>query len=815
MFKQFFSSVMLLTSLGFGFVQAQLIVENDLNPVDLVSLLDLPNDVVIFNMTYTGDTNQVGVFNAEQSNIPIHHGVVIGTGDVQGIIGPNDSPSSTTGGGNLEAEDADLELLSGMITRDAAVVEFDFFTQQSTGFDLEFVFGSEEYNEYVCSTVNDAVGVFLSGPGIEGPFSNGAVNLATLPGSTVPVSINTINSGVPGTWGNASNCEALDSLWQSNAAYFYNNDVIPCPGETQLDGFTVPLTFSVVTDPGVIYHLKIAIADGGDAAFDSALFLAGGNWAGCTNDQAVNYDPMATTDDGTCVVEEAICQETGAVNFGNPGTCCFSESEVNVSEIQGAWRIGVDYGSILVGPNPQNGDWFTTAAVGPQQDDEWIFFSNGALVYDTNGEVMDPANGYNATQLTFPLLGYTLEEGAGAYGLGTLTLSNPQGSLCPFIGTWDSGPSYDILTLTDDTLRLVSPIMHIPTCSPSVDGGYFTVTFIRTDATPTYEDLCAWGCTDPAAPNFEPQAVFDNGNCQQLGCTYPSASNFDEDATDDDGSCTFLGCTDPSACNFNPLANLEDGSCFDCTTEGACLADLDSDGFVAVSDLLILLGALGAECDLAATNWTCGNPLTYQGHEYATVEIAGTCWFQENLRSTAYRNGDPLLSSLSDEEWSSVTAGATAVYGEGLSDCYAQDPYDDACEEAVSLALFGRLYNGYAVLDSRGLCPSGWSVPNGAAWNELFEAFGGSEWAGLALKAEDGWLSPWAGNNESGFSGLPNGYRMLNGSFVDVGGNGIWWSTQWTNTGAYSGLLWGGNDVTWSDSAMAFGFSVRCTLDAE
>jgi hypothetical protein len=101
MIKQFFASAVLLTSLGFGFVQAQLIVENDMNPVDLVSLLDLPNDVVIFNITYTGDTNQVGVFNAEQSNIPIHHGVVIGTGDVQGIIGPNDSPSSTTGGRKL------------------------------------------------------------------------------------------------------------------------------------------------------------------------------------------------------------------------------------------------------------------------------------------------------------------------------------------------------------------------------------------------------------------------------------------------------------------------------------------------------------------------------------------------------------------------------------------------------------------------------------------------------------------------------------------------------------------------------------------
>lgn len=813
MLKPLFTSLLLSGTLGI--VHAQLIVENDLNPIDLVSMLDLPSDVVVFNVSFSGDTNQVGLFNAEMSNIPIHHGVVLGTGNVQGTIGPNDSPSATTGGGNLDAADADLALLSGMVTNDAAVLEFDFFAQESASFDLAFVFGSEEYNEYVCSTVNDAVGVFLSGPGIDGPFENGAVNLATVPGTETPVSINTINLGIPGTSGNAMNCDALDSLWQMNAAYFYNNDVVPCPGETQLDGFTVPLTISVNVDPGFIYHLKIAIADGGDTAYDSALFLEGGNWEGCTNNQAINYDPFATTEDGSCTFAEVLCEEMGAVNFGNPGACCFSDSEVDIPEIQGAWRIGLDYGSIQVGPNPQNGDWFTTAAVGPQLDDVWTFFPNGALVYNTNGEVMDPANGYNGTPLTFPLLGYSIDEGAGAFGLGKLTLSNPQGTICPFMGTWDSGPSYDILTLSADTLRLVSPIMDIPTCAPAADGGYFTVTFIRTTPSPTDEDLCIWGCTDPSAPNFEPQAVFDNGNCQQLGCTYPEASNFDEGATDDDGSCTFMGCTDAAACNFNPLANQDDGSCIDCNEDAACLADLDSNGLVAVSDLLILLGAFGEECALPEANWTCGDPLTYQGHDYATAMIAGTCWFQENLRSTAYGNGNPVPTALDDAAWSATTEGATAVYGEGLSTCFDQSLFENACDEAVSLDLFGRLYNGYAVLDPRGLCPSGWSVPSGTTWNELFDAFGGSDLAGLALKAEGGWAPQWAGNNNSGFSGLPNGYRMIDGSFVDVGGNGVWWSTQWTNSGAYSALLWAGNDITWSDSMMAFGFSVRCVQEAE
>lgn len=580
------------------YADAQLMINQGQDPSDLASFLDLPVDLVMFNATFSGDTNQVGLFNAEASNIPIPHGLVLGTGNVQGVIGPNSSTSSTVGGGNLEAGDGDLELLTGMVTRDAAVLEFDFFTQTTASFDLALVFGSEEYNEYVCSTVNDGLGVFLSGPGIEGPFSNGAINLATVPGTNSPISINTINSGAPGQYGNAVFCEGADSLWQSNSGYFYNNEIIPCPGETQLDGFTVPLTVTFEVTPGMVYHLKFAIADAGDAAYDSALFISGGDWGGCTDEQASNYDPMATVDDGTCVLAPMICEEIDAVNYGLTGDCCFSQSEVDFPLLQGTWRIGTAYGSILVGPEPLNGDWFTTAAVGPQLDDLWTFFPNGALVYNTNGTAMDPANGYNPSPLSFPLLGYSVDENGGAFGLGELTLSNPQGSICPFMGTWDSGPSYDILSLSQDTLRLVSQIMNIPTCTPAADGGYFTVTFTRADYIPTEENLCIWGCTNPQAPNFEPNAIFDNGNCVHFGCTYAGASNFDQAATDDDGSCAFVGCTDPSACNYNPLANQDDGSCTDCTDDTVCLADLDSNGLVAISDLLILLGAFGDECPM-------------------------------------------------------------------------------------------------------------------------------------------------------------------------------------------------------------------------
>ena len=216
--------------------------------------------------------------------------------------------------------------------------------------------------------------------------------------------------------------------------------------------------------------------------------------------------------------------------------------------------------------------------------------------------------------------------------------------------------------------------------------------------------------------------------------------------------------------------------------------DINNDGCVQLGDLLDLLTAYG-DCGDEESAWQCGDPLEYQGYDYATVLIGQQCWFAENLRNENYENGDAIPSNLSDSEWSSTTSGAVAVYGEGSSTCY-NSPGIDACAEAWSLNEYGRLYNWYAVDDARGLCPSGWHVPTDGEWMTMEMALGMSEaqanatgWRGTdqgtQMKTDYGWSNGGIGLNSSGFSGLPGGNRhSCNGNFDVAGGSGSYWSSS-------------------------------------
>ncbi len=263
--------------------QGQLITDNALTAeVALIDFL-LGEGVEVSNITFSGDLNQIGSFDAENTNIAIADGIMLATGDIDVAIGPNDAGGAGLGGGNNGAGDLDLTALSTFNTNDAAILEFDFVP---TGDSLIFnyIFGSEEYNEYVCGSVNDAFGFFLSGPGIVGPFSDNAVNLAVIPnpvfaGETIPVTINSVNNGNAGTNGTALNCNQVSEQWNLNTEYYVDNANNNDASSVQLDGFTVILTAAAQVQCGQTYHIKIAIADAGDTAFDSAVFLEGGSFA--------------------------------------------------------------------------------------------------------------------------------------------------------------------------------------------------------------------------------------------------------------------------------------------------------------------------------------------------------------------------------------------------------------------------------------------------------------------------------------------------------------------------------------------------------
>ena len=262
--------------------QIQINVEND-PTVLATTIVGNSDDITVSNATFTGSTVAAGTFT--NGDFGLSEGILLTTGMAVLAEGPNSQPAIGYNGG-LPGDD-DLTALAGFPTFDAAILEFDFVT---TGSNLVFtyVFGSEEYNEYVCSTFNDVFAFFVDGPGYDN------VNMALVPGTSQYVGINTINNGELGLYGNPDLCDA-DNF--ANTAYFIDNmTVVDAPLE--YDGYTVPISFEIEVIPGETYHLKIAIADGADYFLDSGVFLEAESFMAFTCDAGtLSFDDFPGLED--------------------------------------------------------------------------------------------------------------------------------------------------------------------------------------------------------------------------------------------------------------------------------------------------------------------------------------------------------------------------------------------------------------------------------------------------------------------------------------------------------------------------------------
>jgi uncharacterized protein (TIGR02145 family) len=193
---------------------------------------------------------------------------------------------------------------------------------------------------------------------------------------------------------------------------------------------------------------------------------------------------------------------------------------------------------------------------------------------------------------------------------------------------------------------------------------------------------------------------------------------------------------------------------------------------------------------------------TRDGQVYKWVKIGTQIWMAENLKAIKYQNGDPIQNVINNAEWAGLTSGAYCNYANDIN----------------IAKTYGRLYNWYAVSDSRNIAPIGWHVPTDAEWFTLVIYLGGESVAGGKLK-ETGtshWQDPNTGaTNETGFSALPGGSRTTNGTFHDVGSNGYWWSSTVGGTGSawYRLMYYDRSNVYRYDSGNGDGFSVRCVRD--
>ena len=259
-------------------LKSQIVIDNTApndNPVYLIDSVLLGGGVTATNHIFQGEPSQIGWFDAINTNLGIDSGIVLCTGDVYALdpINPGGFPlipNTVTDPDLLAVANSVPPLLPAPFTNsfvvadinDVAILEFDFIPTSDT-LKFRYAFGSQEYHTYENTQFNDVFGFFLSGPGIAGPWSNGAINLATVPNTNppLPITISSINSATP-----------------INQQYFVDNQGAGLGIIADADGFTTVLTAEAIVQCGETYHIKLAIADGSDSGLSSYVWLEAGSF---------------------------------------------------------------------------------------------------------------------------------------------------------------------------------------------------------------------------------------------------------------------------------------------------------------------------------------------------------------------------------------------------------------------------------------------------------------------------------------------------------------------------------------------------------
>jgi len=231
----------------------------------------------IANIEFTGDPRSVGYFRGGTfTGFDKLTGIVMSSGHTGDIDKSNNcssaqNASSSTSGGS----DPDLSQAAGFNSQDACIIEFDF-KPSADSVKFNYIFASEEYHDYVDS-FNDVFGFFLSGPGINGAYSNGAKNIAVIPGTVnTPVTINNVNMGQLGP-----SCSNLPNGPGDNEEYFNSNTLPNSQAYSAFvfDGYTDNFTAKSNLQICEWYHIKIAIGDVVDSQFDSGVLLEKGSFS--------------------------------------------------------------------------------------------------------------------------------------------------------------------------------------------------------------------------------------------------------------------------------------------------------------------------------------------------------------------------------------------------------------------------------------------------------------------------------------------------------------------------------------------------------
>ncbi len=261
---------------------------SDLNSQSASDLVDTllgtgPSAPAVSNVTFTGANIAAGTFSGGTDPIGFEEGVILSSGNIASVAGPNAQDGVTTNNGL--GGDADLDgLIPGFTTLDATVLEFDFECPGAETLTFNYVFTSDEYNEFVNTAFNDVFGFFVNGS-----------NVALIPGTSTPVAINNVNCGNPYSPPGGSNCDK-----------FINNDLSDGGGGvcTEMDGLTTKFSVEAAINPGV-NHIRLAIGDAGDQILDSNIFLEKGTFT-CNSPPEAKCKDVTVPADGSCSADASI-----------------------------------------------------------------------------------------------------------------------------------------------------------------------------------------------------------------------------------------------------------------------------------------------------------------------------------------------------------------------------------------------------------------------------------------------------------------------------------------------------------------------------
>jgi uncharacterized protein (TIGR02145 family) len=187
------------------------------------------------------------------------------------------------------------------------------------------------------------------------------------------------------------------------------------------------------------------------------------------------------------------------------------------------------------------------------------------------------------------------------------------------------------------------------------------------------------------------------------------------------------------------------------------------------------------------------------GNVYEVIDVDGTCWTTSNLTVSRFSNGDSIPTETLGENWIQLTTSAQCFYE----------------NDSANLNIYGRLYNGYAASDSRGVCPTGWAVPHDSDWVNMANYLGGESIAGDKLKTLDLWYGPGTpATDEIGFSAKPGGDRIIqgNGSFGSLTSMGNWWTLTEEGSEVLKNryITYANSFVLAANNSKKLGFSIRC-----